>query len=102
VFAVGWTPCIGPTLGAILTLSAISPGPEVVLLLVAYSLGLGIPFVALALAVERAPAITRPLLRHGRSIEIVGGGLVVLIGLAIIFDWLAIFARALSFLWPQV
>ena len=102
VFAVGWTPCIGPTLGAILTLSAVSPGPEVVLLLVAYSLGLGLPFVGLALAVDRAPAITRPLLRHGRVIEIVGGGLVVVIGLAILFDWLAIFARAFSFLWPQV
>jgi cytochrome c-type biogenesis protein len=102
VFAVGWTPCIGPTLGAILTLSAFSPGPEVVLLLVGYSLGLGVPFVALALAVDRAPAITRPLLRHARLIEIVGGTLVVLIGLAILFDWLAIFARAFSFLWPRV
>src|SRR3954454_20638099 len=41
VFAIGWTPCIGPTLGAVLTLSAISVSPQVVFLLVAYSLGLG-------------------------------------------------------------
>jgi cytochrome c-type biogenesis protein len=102
VFAVGWTPCIGPTLGAILTLAAVGSSPQVVGLLVAYSLGLGVPFILLALAVDRAPAITRPLLRHSRTIEIVGGVLVVALGLALIFDWLGMFARAFSFLWPQV
>jgi cytochrome c-type biogenesis protein len=88
VFAVGWTPCIGPTLGAILTMSVLSPGPQALVLLIAYSLGLGLPFIALALAVERAPAITRPLVRHGHTIEVVGGALVVVIGFAILFDWL--------------
>ncbi len=102
IFAVGWTPCIGPTLGAILGLAAIGTSPQVVALLVAYSLGLGIPFIALALAVDRAPAITRPLIRHGRTIELVGGALVVLIGLAILFDWLAVLYRTFSFLVPQV
>lgn len=102
VFAVGWTPCVGPTLGAILTLSAVSASPQVILLLVAYSLGLGIPFVLLALGMDRAARFTRPLLRYGRQIELIGGALVVLIGLAILFDWLAFFARTFSFLWPQV
>ena len=102
VFAIGWTPCIGPTLGAILTLSAISVSPQVVVLLVAYSLGLGIPFILLALAIDNAARFTRPILKYGRQIELVGGALVVIIGLAILFDWLAIFARAFSFLWPQV
>ena len=102
VFALGWTPCVGPTLGAILTLSAISASPQVVLLLLAYSLGLGVPFLLLALAMDRAGRFTRPILRYGRQIELIGGGLVVIIGLAIIFDWLSIFARAFSFLWPQV
>lgn len=102
IFAVGWTPCIGPTLGAILGLAAIGTSPQVIALLVAYSLGLGIPFIALALAVERAPAITRPLIRHGRTIELIGGGLVVLIGLAILFDWLAVLYRTFSFLVPRV
>jgi cytochrome c-type biogenesis protein len=102
VFAVGWTPCIGPTLGAILTLAAVGSSPQVVALLVAYSLGLGIPFVLLALAVDRAPAITRPLLRHGRTIEVVGGALVIVLGVALIFDWLGWLARTFFFLWPQV
>jgi len=102
IFAIGWTPCIGPTLGAILTLSAISAGPEVALLLVAYSIGLGVPFVLLALAMDGAARFTRPLLRHGRLIEIVGGALVVIVGLAIMFDWLTLIAQRLVFLWPQV
>jgi len=102
VFAVGWTPCIGPTLGAILTLSAVSVSPQVVALLVAYSLGLGVPFILLALAIDNASRFTRPILKYGRQIELIGGGLVVIIGLAILFDWLAIFAKAFSFLWPQV
>ena len=102
IFAIGWTPCIGPTLGAILGLAAIGTSPQVIALLVAYSLGLGIPFIALALAVDRAPAITRPLIRHGRTIELIGGALVVLIGLAILFDWLAVLYRTFSFLVPQV
>ncbi len=102
IFAIGWTPCIGPTLGAILGMAAISTSPQVVALFVAYSLGLGTPFIALALAVDRAPAITRPLVRHGRSIELIGGGLVVVIGLAILFDWLAVLYRTFSFLVPQI
>lgn len=102
VFAIGWTPCIGPTLGAILTLSAVSVSPQAVVLLVFYSLGLGIPFILLALAIDNAARFTRPILKYGRQIELIGGALVVIIGLAILFDWLAIFARAFSFLWPQV
>jgi cytochrome c-type biogenesis protein len=102
VFAIGWTPCVGPTLGAILTLSALAASLQVVLLLVAYSIGLGIPFLLLALAIDNAARFTRPILKYGRQIELVGGALVVVIGLAILFDWLSIFARAFSFLWPQV
>jgi cytochrome c-type biogenesis protein len=102
VFGVGWTPCIGPTLGAIFGLSALGATPQVGLLFVAYSLGLGIPFIVMALAMDRAPALIRPLRRHARIVELIGGSLVVLIGLAIIFDWLGFFARTFSFLWPQV
>lgn len=102
VFAVGWTPCIGPTLGAILGMAALGSGPQVLSLLIAYSLGLGIPFILLALAVDRAPGITRPLVRHGHTIEIVGGLLVVAIGFAFVFDWVGLMARQFTFLWPQV
>jgi cytochrome c-type biogenesis protein len=101
VFAVGWTPCIGPTLGAILTMAAAAP-TQAAALLIAYSLGLGIPFLLLALAADRTPAITRPLLRHGHTIEVIGGGLVVLMGVAILFDWLSAFSTALVAFSPQV
>ncbi len=103
VFALAHTPCVGPTLGAILGLSLqAGAAPNVVALLLAYSLGIGLPFLALALAMDGSARLTRPLLRHGRAIELIGGGLVVLIGLAIIFDWLALFSQAFYFLWPQV
>ena len=102
IFAVGWTPCIGPTLGAILGLAALGPSIQAVGLFIAYAIGLAVPFLLLALTLDRAPALIRPLVRHGRAVELIGGGLVVVIGLALIFDWLGAFARAFSFLWPQV
>jgi cytochrome c-type biogenesis protein len=103
IFAVAHTPCVGPTLGAILTLSlGLGAAPEVVLLLAAYTAGLGLPFVLLALAVDGSARFTRPLLRHGRTIELIGGAFVVLIGLAIMFDWLSLLARTFAFLIPQV
>ncbi len=103
IFALAHTPCIGPTLGAILGLSLqAGAAPEVVALLVGYSLGIGVPFLALAVALDGSARLTRPFLRHGRAIEIVGGALVVVIGVAIFFDWLTLIAQRLSFLWPQV
>jgi cytochrome c-type biogenesis protein len=101
-FGIGWSPCIGLTLSAILTLAAMGTSPQVVGLLIAYSIGLGVPFLLLALAVDRAPLVTRPLLRYSRQVEIVGGALVVVLGFALIFDWLGWFSRSLSFLWPNV
>jgi cytochrome c-type biogenesis protein len=98
VFAVGWTPCIGPVLGSILMMAAVGASPQVVGLLVAYSLGLGIPFILVALAVDRAPLVTRPLLRYSRFIEVVGGALIIFLGLALIFDWLDLVARQFAWL----
>jgi cytochrome c-type biogenesis protein len=103
IFSIGWTPCVGPTLGAVLGLSSsLGAAPQVVALLLGYSLGLGIPFLLMAFALDGSARFVRPLLRHGRTIELVGGGLVVLIGVAIFFDWLALLAGRLWFLWPQV
>ena len=102
VFAIGWTPCIGPTLGAILGLAALGTNTQTVALFVFYALGLAIPFLALALALDRAPALIRPLRRHARALEVVGGVLVMTIGVAVLFDWLFVFASTFSWLWPQV
>jgi cytochrome c-type biogenesis protein len=90
-------------LGAILGLSLeLGAAPQVVGLLAAYSLGIGVPFLVLALAMDGSARLTRPFRKHARTIEIVGGALVVLIGVAIIFDWLSALARAFSFLWPRI
>ena len=98
IFAIGWTPCIGIILGGILTLAATSGSSlQGGLLLVAYTAGLGIPFVAIAAAYDRAPGLLRPLVRHGRAVSLVGGLLVVLIGLAIIFGWLALLPQYVPF-----
>lgn len=102
IFSIGWTPCVGPTLGAIFTLASVGPSAQAVALFVAYALGLAVPFLVLAMALDRAPVLIRPLVRHGRAVEIVGGALVVLIGLALLFDWLSWFAAVFSFLTPQV
>ena len=94
VFAVGWTPCIGIILGGILTVAASSGQAfQGGLLLFTYSLGLGLPFVALAVVYDRAPALIRPLVRRGRAVSLVGGLLVVVIGFAMLFDWLTLLAR---------
>ncbi len=68
------------------------------ILLIAYCLGLGLPFIAIAVAYDRAPALLRPLVRHGRAVSLVGGLLVVLIGVAMIFDWLAVVPSLFPFL----
>jgi cytochrome c-type biogenesis protein len=98
IFAIGWTPCIGIILGGILTLAATSGSTlQGALLLVAYTAGLGIPFLAIAAAYDRAPRLLGPLLRHGRTVSVVGGLLVVLIGIAIAFDVLSLLPRYVPF-----
>jgi len=98
IFAVGWTPCIGVILGAILGLASTSQTvAQGALLLVAYTIGLGLPFVAIALVYDRAPAILRPLVRHGRAVSVIGGALVVAIGIAMLMDWLALLPRWFNF-----
>ena len=83
-FAFGWTPCIGPQLGAILTLAA-SEGslPRGTLLLGVYALGLGVPFLLTALFVQRAVGIMARLKRHMKRIEQVMGAMLVLVGVAL-------------------
>jgi cytochrome c-type biogenesis protein len=98
IFAIGWTPCIGIILGGILTLAATSDTAlQGTLLLVAYTLGLGLPFLAIAAVYDRAPRLLAPLVRHGRLVSLVGGLLVAFIGLAMVFDWLSLFPRYFNF-----
>jgi cytochrome c-type biogenesis protein len=98
IFAIGWTPCIGLILGGILTLAATSGSTlQGGLLLVAYTAGLGIPFLVIAAIYDRAPGVLRPLLRHGRAVSIVGGLLVALIGVAMLFNWLALLPQYVPF-----
>jgi cytochrome c-type biogenesis protein len=80
-FAIGWTPCIGPTLAAILTLAAGEGHAEqgAVLLLV-YALGLGVPFLAFGLAFTRALGLARVLRRHWRIVSVTSGTLLVAFG----------------------
>jgi cytochrome c-type biogenesis protein len=98
IFAIGWTPCIGIILGGILTMAATSGSTgQGAILLVAYTAGLGIPFLLIAAAYDRAPALIRPLVRHGRAVSLGSGLLVALIGVAMLMDWLALLARFVPF-----
>ena len=98
VFAIGWTPCIGPILGSILGLAA---GETTTFaggfLLIGYTLGLGIPFLAVAAFYDRAQPLLRPLIRHGQAVQVVGGLLVVAIGVLMLFDLLTLIVRLAPF-----
>ncbi len=98
VFAVGWTPCIGVILGGILTMAATSATALTgAVLLVGYTIGLGVPFMLIAAFYDSAPGVMRPLVRHGRIVSLIGGLLVVAIGLAMMFDLLVLLPRYFQF-----
>ena len=83
-FAFGWTPCIGPILGAILTLSASSANlSSGIWLLSIYSLGLAVPFLLAALFTDAIAARTRRIGRSGRILYKGAGGVMVLMGIAV-------------------
>lgn len=87
VFALGWTPCLGPTLTGVIAVASATDGSSVargVLLVIAYCLGLGIPFVALAFGSASAVAGLGWLRRHSRTIQIAGGVLLIAVGLALL------------------
>jgi cytochrome c-type biogenesis protein len=82
VFAVGWTPCIGPTLAAVLTIASTTGDPvRGGILATVYSLGIGIPFVLIALGMRWAVSSVAFVKKHLRAFNLFGGGLLILIGL---------------------
>ena len=84
VFALGWSPCIGPVLGAILTLGASSQDVGAAALLLAfYSAGLAVPFLAAAVALPQLTPLIHALRRWHRPVEIVAGLFIVLMGVLI-------------------
>jgi cytochrome c-type biogenesis protein len=93
-FAIGWVPCVGPVLAGILTLAATeaSAGRGAFLLAI-YSLGLGVPFVALAIATARLSPLVRWLQRHGRRVELTGAVVLIAMGVLLLTDrWIQFFS----------
>ena len=91
-FAIGWTPCIGPVLGAILTLSATSADvAQGGYLLLAYSLGLGVPFILTGLAVVPMTRLLQKMRGVMPLIEALMGAMIIAVGVLLFFDELTIF-----------
>lgn len=87
---IGWTPCIGPVLGAIFTMGASSGSAAAVfILLLAYSAGLAVPFMGAALALPRLRPVLDWLRRHHRLVQLVAGAFIVAIGVMIFFNTFA-------------
>lgn len=98
-FAFGWTPCVGPILGAILGLAAAQNSVTTgILLLTVYSLGLAVPFLLAALGIERFMKFYGGFRRHMHAVEIASGGLLMAIGVLLVLGKFTLLARYFSVL----
>lgn len=91
-FAAGWTPCVGPILGTILTLAATTPSVAFNLLL-AYSLGLGIPFILIGVFYSRATKIIKSMSKHLKYYNLILGGFIVILGILVFTNQIAYIAN---------
>ncbi len=102
-FAAGWTPCIGPVLGAVLTSSATTGTTAHGLLLVAvYCIGLGVPFVVLGLAVGWASAAVKKLSGWRRPIDLASAGVLALMGFLLLTNSLIVITQVASRVLPSL
>ena len=102
VFGVGWTPCLGPTAGAILTLSINTTGGvswRGAALGFVYALGLGLPFILFGLLFRRLAGALDVLKRNARALQVAGGGLLVLVGIAVATG---VWAQVIIWLRPMI
>jgi cytochrome c-type biogenesis protein len=97
VFAAGWTPCIGTTLGAILTMGfSQETAGQAIVLSSGYALGLGVPFLAIGLGMDRAVKAVRRLRPYLRKIQIASGLFLIVIGLLLVTNQMTLIA-----IWAQ-
>lgn len=89
-FGFAWTPCIGPILASVLILAGQSKTIiEGIILLLVYGLGIGLPFIAISLFYKALYPILQKLIKHAKIIKIISGFLLIIIGVLIYFNWLA-------------
>jgi cytochrome c-type biogenesis protein len=103
VFAAGWTPCIGVILSGILLLASASQtvGKGAILLLT-YSLGLGIPFLIAGLAWDRLTPLLRQLNRRQRLVSVVSGLLIIAMGVLVFTNFFALLSAYSAPIWRQL
>ncbi len=90
-FGAGWSPCIGTTLGAILTLGLSSQNVgQAMWLSSGYSLGLGIPFLVMGLGLERASSWIKKMRSYTRVLQIVSGSMMIAIGILLVTNWMSL------------
>ena len=91
-FAAGWTPCVGPILGTIITLAATSPSISFNLLL-AYSLGMGIPFVIMGALISKSSRIIARIVNHLKYYTVLFGIVIIILGILVFFNQLVLIAN---------